>query len=145
MIFRFLGDTIQCIPLFMRLTRKEEFNMDMNIFAQRLKATREARGITAVDLADALKINKATIYRYELAEFQSIKQTRLQAIADYLNVNPDYLIGATDNKHTVKEAEELMANITDGEKMLLELFRRVPVESQQMVLDMIRIALKQNQ
>ena len=29
--------------------------------------------------------------------------------------------------------------------MLLDLFRRVPVESQQMVLDMIKIALKQSQ
>lgn len=119
--------------------------MDMDVFAQRLKNTREERGITIIELAQALNINKATLYRYETAEFQSIKQTRLQAIADYLNVNPDYLIGATDNKHTVKEAEDLLSTITDGEKMLLELFRRVPVESQQMVLDMIKIALKQSQ
>lgn len=118
--------------------------MDMKILAQRLKATREARNITIAELADALGINKATMYRYETAEFQSIKTARLEAIAKYLNVNPDYLIGATDNKHTIKEAEDLLASITDGEKMLLELFRRVPVESQQMVLDMIRIALKQD-
>lgn len=115
--------------------------MDMQVFARRLKETREERGVAIIDLADALGINKATLYRYEIAEFQSIKQTRLQAIADYLNVNPDYLIGATDNKHTVKEAEDLASTITDDEKMLLELFRRVPEESQQMVLGMIRIAL----
>lgn len=36
-------------------------------------------------------------------------------------------------------------NLTEGEEMLLDLFRRVPAESQQMVLDMIRIALKQSQ
>ena len=35
--------------------------------------------------------------------------------------------------------------LTEGEEMLLDLFRRVPVESQQMVLDMIKIALKQSQ
>jgi transcriptional regulator with XRE-family HTH domain len=119
--------------------------MDMKVLAQRLKAIREARNITIAELADALGINKATMYRYETAEFQSIKPTRLQAIADYLNVNPDYLIGATDNKHTTKEAEDLLASITDGEKALLEMFRRVPVDDQQMVLDMIRIALKQSQ
>lgn len=119
--------------------------MDMNTFAKRLRATREERGISAKELAEALGINATTIYRYETAGFQSIKSPVLNAIAKYLNVNPDYLIGATDQKHTVKEAEDLLATITDGEKMLLELFRRVPVESQQMVLDMIRIALKQNQ
>lgn len=119
--------------------------MDMDIFARRLKEVRQEKGVSAKELGEALGINKATIHHYEKADFKSIKSPTLRAIADYLNVNPDYLIGATDNKHTVKEAEELMANITDGEKMLLELFRRVPVESQQMVLDMIRIALKQNQ
>ena len=117
--------------------------MDMQILAQRLRNTREARGITAKELAEALDINTTTIYRYETASFKGIKATLLTAIADYLNVNPDYLIGATDQKHTAKEAEDLLSTITDGEKMLLELFRKVPVESQQMVLDMIKIALKQ--
>ena len=119
--------------------------MDMSIFALRLRATREERGISAKELAEAVGINATTIYRYETAEFKGVKAVLLTAIADYLNVNPDYLIGATDQKHTVKEAEDLLSTITDGEKMLLELFRRVPEESQQMVLDMIRIALKQSQ
>lgn len=120
-------------------------DMDMRVFAERLKDTRKKHNVSAKELAEAIGINKSTIHRYETGDFQSIKTAVLEKIADYLNVNPDYLIGATDNKHTVKEAEELMSSITDGEKMLLELFRRVPVESQQMVLDMIRIALKQNQ
>lgn len=119
--------------------------MDMNVFARRLKATRTEQNVSARELAEATGINKATIHHYERAEFKSIKTPTLMAIAEYLNVNPDYLIGATDNKRTVKEAEELLADITDGEKMLLELFRQVPVESQQMVLDMIRIALKRDQ
>ena len=119
--------------------------MDMQIFAKRLRAVREERNISATELAEALGMNATTIYRYETAAFQGVKSTTLKAIAEYLGVNPDYLIGVTDNKHTVKEAEALMADITDEEKMLLELFRRVPVEKQQMVLEMIRIALKHDQ
>lgn len=120
-------------------------DMDMVVFAERLKTTRKMQNITARELADAIGINKSTIHRYETGDFQSIKTSVLEKIADYLNVNPDYLIGATDNKHTVKEAEDLLNSITDGEKALLEMFRRVPVDDQQMVLDMIRIALKQSQ
>lgn len=119
--------------------------MDVQVFAKRLKAAREERNISAIELAEALGINKATIYRYETAEINKVKQVTINAIAEYLNVNPDYLIGATDQKHTVKEAEELLADITDGEQMLLELFRRVPADRQQMVLDMIRIALNNGQ
>ena len=119
--------------------------MDMDIFARRLKETREERGISAKELAEALGINKATIHHYERSDFKSVKTPILRAIADYLNVNPDYLIGATDNKHTVKEAEDLLNSITDAEKSLLELFRRVPEEHRQMVLEMIKIVLKQSQ
>lgn len=119
--------------------------MDMKIFAERLKETRKERSVSAAELGEAVGIHKATIHRYEKVDFKGIKECLLNAIADYLNVNPDYLIGATDQKHTVKEAEDLLSTITDGEKMLLELFRQVPVESQQMVLEMIRIALKQHQ
>lgn len=119
--------------------------MDIKVFAKRLKAIRLERNITATELAEALGINKATIYRYETAEIGRIKSVTINAIADYLNVNPDYLIGATDDKHTAKEAEDLLNSITDAEKSLLELFRRVPEERRQMVLEMIKIALKQSQ
>ena len=118
-------------------------DMDMVVFAERLKTTRKRQNISAKELADAVGINKSTIHRYETGDFQSIKKSVLEKIADYLN--PDYLIGATDIKHTVKEAEDLLASITDAEKALLELFRRVPEESRQMVLEMIKIALKQSQ
>lgn len=116
--------------------------MDMTTIGERLKIAREERNVSIAELAEALGLNKTTIYRYETGAFKRIKPSTLGAIAEYLNVNPDYLIGATDNKHTVKEAEDLLADITDDEKLLLETFRQVPVESQQMVLDMIRIALK---
>ena len=116
--------------------------MDMNVFAKRLKEVREERGVSAKELAEALGINKATIHHYEKSDFKSIKSSTFIAIAEYLNVNPDYLTGATDIKQPVKEAEDFASSITDDEKMLLELFRRVPVESQQMVLDMIKIALQ---
>lgn len=119
--------------------------MDMNTFARRLKATRTEQNVSARELAEATGINKATIHHYERAEFKSIKTPILLAIAKYLNVNPDYLIGESDTKHTVKEAEALMADITDDEKMLLELFRRVPVEDQPMVLDVLRAVLSRGQ
>lgn len=116
--------------------------MDMNIFAIRLKATRIERNVSARELAEATGINKATIHHYERAEFKSIKAPTLMAIAEYLNVNPDYLIGASDNKQPVKEAE---AGITDGEQMLLDLFRQVPEDRQQLALDLIRFALTRDQ
>ena len=81
--------------------------MNMEMFAQRLKSTREECGVSAKELAEALGINKATIHHYEKADFKSVKSSTLQAIADYLNVNPDYLIGASDEKYTDANVKDL--------------------------------------
>lgn len=116
--------------------------MDMNIFAQRLKEVRKERNVSAKELGEALGIHKATIHRYEACDFKGIKQPALQAIADYLNVNPDYLIGATDNKYTVKEKEDLLSNITDVQKKILEKTTPLSQEEQQRYLDLLNVLLK---
>ena len=124
--------------------------MDMNVFARRLKATREERGVSAKELAEHLGINKATIYHYEAKDFQTIKAPVLHAIADYLDVDPYYLIGASDSMQADQEAKEEKDDISDEEKMLLQLFRQVPAENRQAVLeqlavDVVRFSLKQSQ
>ena len=116
--------------------------MDMDMFARRLKEARNEKGVSAKELAEALGINKATIHHYEKADFKSIKSPVLQAIADYLNVNPDYLIGATDNKYTVKEKEDLLSNITDVQKKILEKTNSLSQEEQQRYLDLLNVLLK---
>ena len=119
--------------------------MDMKTFAARLRATREERNVSVTELAEHLGVNKTTIYRYETGAFNAIKADSLIDIAEYLKVNPDYLTGTSDNKHIVKEDEELLADITDGEKMLLELFRKLPADEQLMALDVLRAVLKRGQ
>ena len=113
--------------------------MDMMIFAKRLKAIRIERNVSAIELAEALGINKATIYRYENAEIRKIKSVTINAIADYLKINPDYLTGASNIRHTVKEVEEFVSSISDAEKMLIDLFRQIPAEQQKVFLEMGRV------
>ena len=81
--------------------------MDMFIFSKRLKEIRSQRKITVPQLAEALRMNKATIYRYENAEFNSIKEDKLEAIAEYLMVDKDYLIGKSDDPYSVHTLETL--------------------------------------
>ena len=119
--------------------------MDMNVFAKRLKEARQARNISARELAEQLGINKSTIHRYETGEPKGVKPPLVQAIAEYLKVNPDYLIGISENKYAAKGAEGLQDDTTDAEKMLLELFRKLPADEQSMALDVLRAVLKRGQ
>lgn len=65
------------------------------------------------------------------------RATTLQKLADYFGVSVDYLIG----KEEAKEKALAEDSLSEGERMLLELFRRIPEEKQQMALQMLRAAL----
>jgi hypothetical protein len=60
--------------------------------------------------------------------------------AEVLLTTPAQLMG-WENEEENKNTNDKRI-LTEGEEMLLDLFNQVPEESQQMVLEMIRIALK---
>ena len=66
--------------------------------------------------------------------------TMLSKIADFLNVSVGYLLGE-ENIDIKKSPSE----ISEGEQKLLDLFRKVPESQQQMVLQMIEVALNTKQ
>lgn len=61
-------------------------------FPSRLKELRLDAGYTQQDIADALGISKSTISMYELGNREPDFET-LEVIADYFNVDMNYLLG----------------------------------------------------
>ena len=59
---------------------------------------------------------------------------KIEKLANYFRIKKSDLI--EDKKSTPDEQ-----TLTEGEKMLLDLFRQIPEEQQQLVLGMIRVAL----
>lgn len=66
--------------------------------AKRMKERREELNISVNEVADQTKITKTTIYRYENGTIKNIKLPVVESIASILKVNPDWLIGKSDNK-----------------------------------------------
>ena len=62
---------------------------------------------------------------------------KIEILANYFGILKSDLIEDKDQKNSPEEPK-----LTEGEKMMLDLFRLVPEEKQQMVLEMIRVALK---
>lgn len=124
---------------------------DNKCFGERLRAIRKESGYSMDQLCEnfnkfqtSIRLNKSTISRYENGTQEPMLST-VAALAKFFHISAMYLTGESDIKHPAKEAEVLLTSITDEEKTLLELFRRVPADNQRMVLDMIRIALKRGQ
>ena len=99
------------------------------------------RGMKQSDLCKITDIPKGSMSLYVSGAYEP-KQDRIYLIAQALRVNEAWLMGfdvpMTEEKNNTLDK----LTLTEGEEMLLDLFRQVPQESQQMVLDMVRIALK---
>lgn len=70
----------------------------MSMFAQRLKLLRNEADLSQQELANQLKcVSKSSINMYERGEREPGLETT-EAIADFFNVDIDYLYGRTDIK-----------------------------------------------
>ena len=102
----------------------------MGNFQSVLKSLRKAQGLTQEELAKALKISRSTIGMYENGSREPDYET-LELIADYFNVDIDYLLGRT-NKTTVIPTQYFNNETTKSQQFLLSpLEKRIITEYRQ--------------
>ena len=111
-----------------------------NTFAKRLKELRKEAGMTQIEFARKFNIANGTVGNWESGNRQPDYVT-LQKIADFFKVSVDYLVRSESEEENTDIKKSPSVEITEGEQKLLDLFRRVPEDKQQMVLQMIQIAL----
>lgn len=85
------------------------------VSGSRIKMLRESQGLSAVELAQRIGKNKATVYRYENGSIDGMKSDVLKKIADALDTNSAYLMGWTDDSYDWnKDSEHRMDSIPDA-------------------------------
>lgn len=70
-------------------------------FSERLKKSRIQKGLTQKNMGDALEMDAKSYQKYELG-LREPSLERMVAIAHFLNVSVDYLLGLTDNPNSHK-------------------------------------------
>ena len=65
---------------------------------ERIRRRRLELGYTVDDIAEKLKKNRATIYRYESDEIENLPITTLEPLAKILDTTPAYLMGWDEEK-----------------------------------------------
>ena len=103
---------------------------------QRIRQAREQRNMTLDEVAKRCNTTKQTIFKYENEIVTNIPYDKIVLLSKALSVSPSYLFGWDEKKSSPNELQ-----LTEGEKVLVDLFRRVPEDQQQLVLQMIRAAL----
>ncbi|MCI5713868.1 MAG: helix-turn-helix domain-containing protein [Lachnospiraceae bacterium] len=117
----------------------------MGEFKNVFKSLRLKSGLTQQQMADALKLSRSTIGMYENGEREPGFEI-LESIADYFNVDMNYLLGKKDysqviapdyyyNKDASSAAQFLFEN--PEYKVLFDASRKVKKEDIDFVADMI--------
>lgn len=107
--------------------------------AQRIKKLRQEKGLTLEQVADVVGVGKSTVRKWETGMIANMRRDKIADLAKALGTTPAYLMGWPEDKEKKSSPDE--PQLTEGEKALLELFRLVPEDKQQMVLGMIKAAL----
>lgn len=101
---------------------------------QRIKECRIKRGLTVDELADKLKKNRATVYRYENGDIENLPITILEPIAMALGTSPAFLMGWTEDSESLSQTmkrNDIMETkdsfvLTEHELTVLTAYRNQP-------------------
>lgn len=99
-----------------------------------------ARGMKQSELCEITNIPKSAMSQYISGSFEP-KQDRILLISQALDVDPAWLMGFDVPMERDKKSSPDELQLSEGERVLLDLFNKVPQEQQQLVLQMIRAAL----
>lgn len=111
--------------------------------AERIKTALSARGMKQAELCRRTNMPKSALSQY-LSGLYEPKQDRIYLISQALNVSEAWLMGLDvpmERQDKKKAASLEEVKLSEGEQALIELFRKVPEDKQQLVLQMIRAAL----
>ena len=109
--------------------------------AKRIAEALYIRNMKQYELCKLAKVPKSSLSLYLSGAYEP-KQDRLYDMAKALNVSEAWLMGYdVPMDREVKNNSPEEPKLTEGELLLLDLFRRVPEDKQELVLQMIRVAL----
>lgn len=106
---------------------------------RRISKALTLRDMKQSELCKLANVPKSSLSLYLSGAYEP-KQDRIYAMAKALNVSEAWLMGYDVPMEREKISPE-EPELSEGEKIMLDLFRRVPEDQQKLVLQMIRAAL----
>jgi len=103
---------------------------------QKIREARERRDMTLDEVAKRCNTTKQTIFKYENEIVTNIPYDKIVLLSSALEVSPSYLFGWEEKNDSPDELQ-----LTEGEKALIKLLRRVPAADQPIVIEKILSAL----
>lgn len=110
-----------------------------NELSRKIKELRLSRDMTLEQVANIVGVGKSTVRKWETGAIANMKRDKIALLAKALSTTPAYLMGWKEEAPSSPIDEP---KLTEGEEMLLELFRQIPEDAQKMYLEVLRASLK---
>lgn len=110
----------------------------------RLQEIMKEKNIKQAELARMTGISRGAISNYVLGRYEP-KSDIINKFAKALNCSEMWLWGYDVPMKRQEQSPSEQLSLSEGEEKLVELFRLVPEDQQEMVLEMIRVALNRKQ
>ena len=96
----------------------------------------ENKGVKGGKMCSDIGLSKSLMTDLKSGRKKGVNAETAQKIASYFGVTVGYLLGSEEKeeKPTVKDDE-----LSEGEKLILEMFRQIPEEQQKVFLEMGRV------
>ena len=108
----------------------------MSIRSERIKALVDSSKMSYQELEMLTGIKKSSLQRYASGATTKIPLDVIEKLSIAFNVSQEYLMGWDEKKISHDELQ-----LTEGEKALIKLLRRVPAADQPIVIEKILSAL----
>lgn len=112
----------------------------MSIRSERIKALVDRSGMSYQDLEKLTGIKKSSLQRYASGATTKIPLDVIEKLSVAFNVSQEYLMGWDEKENYPRESQ-----LTEVERLALELLRKIPEDRQAEALDLLRVALKMQQ
>ena len=112
----------------------------MSTRSERIRSLIEQSGRSYQELERLTGIKKSSLQRYASGVTTKIPLDVIEKLSIAFNVSQEYLMGWEEKKISPSELQ-----LTEGEQLMLDLFRKIPVDRQPEALELLRVALKMQQ
>ena len=116
---------------------------ELSTVGQRIKYCREMRGMTQVDLADAIGVGRSTFQEWE-KDTHLIKSDKIASLCDELHVSADFLLGTGFLKVRPNEDEvssnTLLEILSDSDaKEIFYMIEGLSLHDKRTIIEAVRV------
>lgn len=104
----------------------------------------EGKGIRGAKLCNDTGISKGLLTDLKMGRRTGVSAVTAQKIARYFDVSVGYLLGEEDLAENEEKPTE-NGELSEAEQYLIDLFRQVPADQQELVMQMISVAVNKQQ